>query len=74
MRDMFYGAMSLFMFSKDLYPTRDDRDVALGMISLLNETHYDSADKDKVENIDLIVTFIDPAAANSSDTMINTSS
>ena len=76
LRDIFYGAMSLFMYDKDVYKQKEDRDLALAMIPLVQETQYDSPDKDKIDHIDMIVTFVDPKvnSGNSSDSMINTSS
>ena len=72
-RDIYFGGMSLFMFSPELYPTAESKSNALKSISLLKETYGDSPDIDSVDQIDLIVMFTDPKKKKD-EMMIDTSS
>ena len=73
-RDIYYDGMSLFTYNFELYPTTKSRNQALSSVSLLNETHSDSIEKETVSHVDLIVTFVDPKEAEKVEMMIDTSS
>ncbi len=73
-RDIYFDGMCVFMYSPELYPTHTARTQALRAISLLHETHSDSTEKDIIDHLDLVVTFVDPKAAVKDVMVINTSS